>query len=33
MEDDIEIVGEDYGKDNCILLLTLRKLGLFDANI
>jgi len=33
MEDEIEMVGEDYGKDNCTLLLTLREFDKFDANI
>jgi len=33
MEVDIEIVGEDYGKDNCTLLLALMKFVLFDVNI
>jgi len=34
MKDEIEMVREDYGKDNCTLLLTLREFDKFEfANI
>jgi len=33
MEDDNKIVEEDYGKDNCTLLLTLMDFENSDANI
>jgi len=33
MEDENEMVGEDYGKDNCTLFLTLMEFENSDANI